>query len=127
MDLKLTYKHFTLVAMCFILFGMGTHAFAQQCTVIYVTPNGASSGTVGTKAAPASLTYAITLATATDNKIHMASGTYNISAALNMKSNLTIEGGYNSTTWKKSNATATTIYRDNSNVVIISLIFAYRT
>jgi PKD repeat protein len=116
MDLKLTYKHFTLVAMCFILFGMGTHAFAQQCTVIYVTPNGASSGTVGTKAAPASLTYAITLATATDNKIHMASGTYNISAALNMKSNLTIEGGYNSTTWKKSNATATTIYRDNSNV-----------
>lgn len=91
-------------------------AVAQQCTIIYVTPNGASTGAVGTKAAPASLTYAITLANSTNNKIHMASGTYNISAALNMKSNLSIEGGYNSTTWKKSNSTATTIYRDNSNV-----------
>lgn len=90
--------------------------FAQQCTVIYVTPNGASTGTAGTKAAPASLTYALTLANATDNKIFMASGTYNITAPINMKANLTIEGGYNANTWKKSNSTATTIYRDNSNI-----------
>jgi PKD repeat protein len=91
-------------------------SFAQQCTVIYVTPNGASSGTVGTKIAPASLTYALTLVSATNNKIFMASGTYNISSPITMKANLSIEGGYNSVTWKKSNATATTIFRDNSNI-----------
>lgn len=91
-------------------------ALAQQCNTIYVTPNGASSGTVGTKAAPASLTYALTLANATDNKIFMSSGTYNISTPINMKANLSIEGGYNAITWKKSNATSTTIYRDNSNI-----------
>lgn len=90
--------------------------FAQQCNVIYVTPNGASSGTAGTKAAPASLTYAVTLANATDNKIYMSSGTYNISNPIQMKSNLTIEGGFNPSTWQKSNSTATTIYRDNSNL-----------
>ncbi len=91
-------------------------ASAQQCTVIYVTPNGASSGTAGTKAAPASLAYALTLATAADNKIFIASGTYNISNPLVMLSNLTIEGGYNSSTWKKSNSGATTIFRNNSNL-----------
>lgn len=95
---------------------LGISSYAQQCNVIYVTPNGASSGTAGTKAAPASLTYALTLANATDNKIYMASGTYNISNPIQMKSNLTIEGGYNASTWQKSNSTATTIYRDNSNL-----------
>ncbi len=94
----------------------GASLYAQQCTVIYVTPNGASSGTAGTKASPASLTYAIALANTTDNKIFMASGTYTISNAINMKTNLTIEGGYNAITWKKSNSTTTTIYRDNSNI-----------
>lgn len=118
MKVKQTYR----VLITILLFspllwrGAGGEAFAQQCTVIYVTPNGASSGTAGTKIAPASLTYALSLATATDNKIYMASGTYNISSPIDMKANLSIEGGYNSTTWKKSNASATTIYRDNSNI-----------
>lgn len=114
---------FREVAGCFVaclLFllpcGEAGKAFAQQCTVIFVTPNGASSGTVGTKAAPASLTYALTLANATDNKIFMSAGTYNITGPINMKANLSIEGGYNAVTWKKSNAVTTTIYRDNSNV-----------
>ncbi|MFY9310545.1 MAG: PKD domain-containing protein [Bacteroidia bacterium] len=118
MQLKLKYRILSLVILftSFLWRGAGGEVFAQQCTVIYVTPNGASSGTAGTKTAPASLTYALSLATATDNKIYMASGTYNISNAITMKANLTIEGGYNASTWKKSNATATTIYRDNSNV-----------
>ena len=46
----------------------------------------------------------------------MSGGTYNISNALQMKSNLSLEGGYNSSTWEKSNSTTTTIYRDNSNM-----------
>lgn len=116
MILKLKHKFLLMLLILSSFIWRGAEAFAQQCTVIYVTPNGASTGAAGTKAAPASLTYAVSLANATDNKIHMSSGTYNISAAINMKANLTIEGGYNATTWKKSNATATTIYRDNSNV-----------
>ncbi len=118
MSSKLKYKLlFTLILLFPLLWkGAGGEVFSQQCTIIYVTPNGASSGTAGTKAVPASLAYALSLATATDNKIHMASGTYNISAAINMKANLTIEGGFNASTWKKSNSTATTIYRDNSNI-----------
>jgi len=117
MILKRKYKFLFIALLAFLGEGLGiSSCFAQQCTVIYVSPNGASAGTAGTKAAPASLTYALTLVSATNNKIFMASGTYNISAAINMKANLSIEGGYNVITWKKSNSSATTIYRDNSNV-----------
>ncbi len=117
MILKYKYKFLIIVFIVSFLECMSTDlCFAQQCTVIYVTPNGASSGTSGTKIAPASLSYALTLANATNNKIFMASGTYNISNPINMKANLSLEGGYNAITWKKSNSTTTTIYRDNSNV-----------
>ena len=91
------------------------HVQAQQCNVIYVTPGGASSGPAGTKTAPASLTYALTLANSSDNKIYMASGTYIISSALNLVSNVSVEGGFNATTWAKSNGSTTTIIRDNTN------------
>lgn len=90
-------------------------ANAQECNIIYVTPNGASTGAVGTKAAPASLTYALTLATAPVNKIYMAAGTYIISQPLALVSNTTIEGGFN-TNWSKTNGSATVILRDNQNV-----------
>ena len=113
----LRHIFFTLFFLSPLLWRVaGGEVFAQQCTVIYVTPNGASSGTAGTKAAPASLTYGLTLVNGTNNKIFMSSGTYNISNPILMKANLSIEGGYNAISWKKSNATATTIYRDNTNV-----------
>lgn len=111
---KFRYIFLCLLPIAYCLLPISS--FAQQCNVIYVTPNGASTGSVGTKAAPASLAYGLTLATATNNKMFMASGTYNISNPIIMPANLTIEGGYNAITWKKSNATATTIYRDNTNV-----------
>ncbi|MBI2968594.1 MAG: PKD domain-containing protein [Bacteroidetes bacterium] len=94
----------------------GGGLFAQQCNIIYVTPNGASSGAAGTKANPASLFYALTLVNASDNRIHMASGTYLISNPVYLVSNVTIEGGYNPGTWVKSNSAATVIQRDNQNV-----------
>lgn len=45
----------------------------------------------------------------------MAEGTYNLTSAFDMPSDLTIEGGFNANTWKKSNTYTTTIHRDNQN------------
>lgn len=90
----------------------------QECNVIYVTPGGASSGAAGTKANPASLTYGLSLATPTDNQIWLSTGNYNISTTLNMISGVTVEGGFNSNTWIKSNYPATTIYRNNNNILL---------
>ncbi|MFH1320337.1 MAG: PKD domain-containing protein [Bacteroidota bacterium] len=91
-------------------------AFAQECKIVYVTPNGATSGAAGTKANPAELLYGLTLVNATDNKIHMSSGTYIIYNPLYMLNNITLEGGFDAITWEKSNSTSTTIYRDISNI-----------
>jgi hypothetical protein len=90
-------------------------SFGQECNIVYVAPGGATSGTAGTKANPADIFYGITLSSSTNNKIYIAAGTYNISAPINLKSNVTLEGGFDLLTWKKSNSTTTTIYRDNSN------------
>lgn len=89
---------------------------AQECNVVYVTPGGAASGTAGTKTTPASFLYGLSLANSTDNKIYMAAGTYIVYNPINLKSDISIDGGYNATTWEKSNATSTSIYRDNSNM-----------
>ena len=91
-------------------------ATAQECNIVYVKPGGATTGTAGTKNNPASLLYGIVLANSVDNKIYMASGTYYVFNAINMKSDISLEGGFNVSTWEKSNGTTTTIYRDNSNV-----------
>lgn len=104
-------RSFITITLLFIT----TLLSAQECNIIYVTPNGASTGTAGTKATPASLSYALTLATAPTNKIYMAAGTYIISQPLSLVSNTTIEGGFNSS-WYKTNNSATVILRDNQNV-----------
>ena len=90
--------------------------FSQECGIIYVSPNGASSGTTGTKANPASLDYGLTLVSPANKKIRMAEGNYPITQPLQMQSDLTIEGGYDATTWIKSNRNITKILRDNSNI-----------
>ncbi|HIA37220.1 MAG TPA: hypothetical protein EYN89_10955, partial [Flavobacteriales bacterium] len=89
---------------------------AQECNVVYVTPGGSSSGAAGTKATPANFLYGLSLANSTNNKIHMASGTYVVYSPINLKSDISIDGGYDAITWGKSNATNTIIYRDNSNM-----------
>jgi len=90
----------------------------QECNVIYVTPGGAGSGAAGTKANPASLTYGLSLATPADNQLWLSTGNYFISTTLNMISGVTVEGGFDSGTWIKSNYPATVIYRDNSNILL---------
>lgn len=92
------------------------NAIAQDCGVVYVTPTGASSGAAGTKANPANLTYGVTLLGVNADKMYMATGTYTISNSLSLLSDVTIEGGFNSSDWSKSNSPATIIQRDGNNV-----------
>ncbi|PCH94414.1 MAG: hypothetical protein COB85_05655 [Bacteroidetes bacterium] len=89
---------------------------SQECGIIYVTPTGASSGTAGTKATPASLTYGLSLATSADNQIWLASGNYSISTTLFMISDVTVEGGFDQASWIKTNNVPSVINRDNSNM-----------
>jgi len=97
---------------------LSIQATAQECNIVYVKAGGATSGVAGTKSNPASLLYGITLANATDNKVYIASGTYFVFNAINMKSDISLEGGFDVGTWVKSNGTTTTIFRDNSNMEV---------
>lgn len=104
---------------------LATVTQAQECNIIYVTPSGASAGIAGTKANPASLTYALTLVSANDNRIWLAEGSYPLANTLSIPSNVTIDGGFNAATWIKSNATATIINRsaanpDNANLALVA-------
>lgn len=94
-----------------------TSLAAQECNIIYVTPTGASSGIAGTKANPANLSYALALASSTYNLLWLATGTYPISNSLVIPADVTIEGGFNSATWIKSNVAQTIIDKDNTNVL----------
>src|ERR1035437_6487584 len=119
MILKLKYN--LLVIVIFSLsfaegFG-GFSCFAQECNIIYITPNGATSGAAGTKANPASLPYAFTLASATYKQLWLAVGNYHISHALPMISGITMDGGFDPANgWKKTNSLHTVIYRDSTHV-----------
>ncbi len=88
---------------------------AQECNIIYVTPTGVSSGTTGTKTNPASLAYGLTLVSSANNLLWLSTGTYLISNILSIPSNVTIEGGFNSTTWIKSTVSQSIIDRDATN------------
>ncbi len=90
---------------------------AQECDIIYVTPTGASSGAAGTRANPASLSYGLSLVTGTANRVWLSSGTYNLSTPLQLISNVTMEGGFDPTTWIKSNATPSILHKDNTNLL----------
>jgi len=87
---------------------------AQECGVVYVTPNGASSGAAGTKTNPASIVYGLTLANPANKRLWLATGTYTISNAINIPSGVELDGGYDAN-WQKSNGAASIIFRDNTN------------
>ena len=105
-------KLYKAITALFLLLSLGANA--QECDVIYVTPTGSGAGT---KASPAGFPQALTLVTPTANRIWMAAGTYNISNTVQLISNVTIEGGFDATTWVKSNGTPTIINRDASNPI----------
>ncbi len=90
---------------------------SQECGIVYVTPNGASSGVAGTKANPANLNYGLSLANASNPVIRMAVGNYPISQALILKDNVILEGGFlPNQNWAKTNADSSVIVRDASNI-----------
>lgn len=88
---------------------------AQECNIIYVTPTGVSSGIAGTISNPANLTYGLTLVSSTNNVIWLSTGTYPISNILSIPGNVTIEGGFDASTWVKSTVSQSIIDRDASN------------
>ncbi len=83
---------------------------AQQCNIYYVTPTGSGSGT---PVSPMSFTNA--LAAGGTSLLRLANGTYTLTNELNIPSGITIEGGFDATTWEKSNYTPTIIHRNSSN------------
>lgn len=102
----------------FVLFFAATlSSTAQECGIIYVSPSGANSGTTGTRANPASLTHAMGLVNITNNVLWLSAGTYTITDVLSIPNNITIEGGFDPTTWIKSNATPTIIDRTSANAI----------
>ncbi len=102
-----------------LLLSVASSLFAQQpCDVIYVTPTGASTPGSGTRAVPASLNYALTsLVNATNYRVWLAQGLYTTTAEITLVNNLILEGGFDGTTWIKSNTPATVIHRNNQIVL----------
>ncbi|MFH1320335.1 MAG: PKD domain-containing protein [Bacteroidota bacterium] len=104
------------IIICVIFINLCNLCFPQQCNIIYITPTGASSGAAGSITNPASLSYGLSLANPFNNQLWLAAGNYTISNTLNLISGVTMEGGFDPTTWIKSNSQTTVIYRNNSNI-----------
>lgn len=102
-------------AFLFVGLLLSTNLSGQECGFIYVSPNGASSGTTGTRDNPAEFIYAFTLIDAANNHIRMAHGVYELTEALDIPSDLVIEGAFEIGTWIKTNADTTILHRNDAN------------
>lgn len=100
-------------SILFLLSLWSSMAIGQECNIFYVSPNGSGSGT---KAAPTSFQTALSMVAPGVDHLRLAEGTYNISNTFDLIGGVTIEGGFNPTTWEKSNNAVTLIHRDNSNI-----------
>lgn len=93
--------------------------FGQQCNILYVSPNGAISGTkgeVGTQDNPADINYAITLLTPEIRHIFLANGLYELRYTFPIESGVILEGGFDeSKNWSKSNKNYSLIIRKAVN------------
>ena len=92
-----------------------TNVISQECGIIYVSPNGATSGTTGTRDNPAELQHAFSLVDPANNHLRLAHGTYELTETLEIPSDLVFEGGFEEGTWYKTNADSTILHRDASN------------
>lgn len=91
-------------------------ALGQQCGLLYVSPNGATSGNAGTQANPAELNYALTLLSPDIQHVYLANGTYRLNKTLSLHSDLVLEGGFDpQNNWAKTNASASIIFRTKEN------------
>jgi PKD repeat protein len=87
---------------------------AQTGNIYHVTPNGSGNGT---SSSPGSIQSAL-LAAQPGMQIRMSAGNYILSGTLNIQSGITIEGGYDPSTWCKSNTQKTIIRRDSSGLLL---------
>ncbi|MDW8016046.1 MAG: gliding motility-associated C-terminal domain-containing protein [Bacteroidia bacterium] len=88
-----------------------------SCVVIYVTPNGCGGGPgCGTRANPANLPTALSLAQCNNSYLKLACGVYTIDNPISFTSNTTVEGGYEPGTWVKTNGCQSIIRRSAANV-----------
>lgn len=108
------YTHFKFVLLALLLVS-SLFSLAQECGIIYVSPNGATSGTTGTRDNPAEFQYAFTLVDPSNNHLRMAHGVYELTEPLEIPSDIVIEGGFELSSWFKTNADTTILHRDNSN------------
>ena len=107
-----TYFFGTLLA----LLGVTTiNAYSQECGIIYVSPSGATSGVTGTKDNPAELQHAFTLVDPANNHLRLAHGVYELTETLSIPSDLVFEGGFEESSWYKTNSDSTILHRDASN------------
>ena len=90
--------------------GLGSTSFSN---IIHVTVNGSPTGT-GTAADPVNLLTGMGMIGGLNNKVYLQSGTYVLTAPLDIPSNVDIIGGFNSN-WIKDNSAVTTLFRDATN------------
>ena len=89
-----------------VLLSISSQGIFAQCHVIYVSPVGTGTGT---KLTPSSLSNAIAIAQPKD-VIKMATGTYNIDAALMIADSITYEGGFLiGSNWDKTSTPGATV------------------
>lgn len=94
---------------------VGAPPALPACVNIYASPTG-SAAAAGTQANPTSLAEALTRGACQSATIKLATGTYTLNSPLTLTSQITIEGGFNPTTWvKTSQPGATTINRTTAN------------
>lgn len=103
---------YRLIISMFLIFGFA-NANAQECDIWYVTTGGTGVGTVTD---PASLQTALNGVVPGVDHIRMGVGPYLFDQQLDLVGGVVLEGGYNPTTWEKSNNGVSLIYRSNANI-----------
>jgi hypothetical protein len=110
MNFKYIYK---VILFTFTL-SLNTIYAQTNCQQIYVTVNGNGNGSISS---PTSLLNALDISNNGDI-IKLSAGIYNINNAINLKSGITLEGGFDATNkWEKSSLREeTVIYRTSQNL-----------
>lgn len=86
---------------------------AQECDIIFVSPNGSTGPGSGTRDNPAELNYAIAnLLTPTIRRLYLAYGIYTLTQPLPLHNGIQVEGGFDPAQgWLKTNLYPTILFR----------------
>jgi hypothetical protein len=97
--------------------------WAQECDIIFVSPNGGTGLGTGARENPAELNYAISnLLTPTIRRLYLSYGIYTLTQTLPLYNNLEIEGGFDPNQgWRKTNLFPTIIFRAAVNPTLIPI------